>query len=127
MMTWEQARQLVGQGHIVGSHTVSHPNLAHLEDEPELRFELEESKRRLGQELASPAIHFSYPCPILQPHWSARSTQICRELGYRTAVTTNSGPVRVGDDPLTLHRLPASKDVDELRWALDCTFLGRAM
>jgi len=127
MMTWDQARQLVRQGHIVGSHTVTHPNLAYVADEPELRYELEHSKRRLEQELSAPAIHFSYPCPILQPHWSARSVQVCRELGYRTAVTTNSGPVYGGDDPLTLRRVRASKDVDELRWILDGTFLGRAM
>jgi len=127
MMSWDQARRLVSQGHIVGSHTMTHPNLAHVADEADLRFELAQSKSRLEHELKAPAIHFSYPCPILQPHWSARSVQICRELGYRTAVTTNSGPVYSGDDPLTLRRVPASKDLDELRWALDCTFLGRAM
>lgn len=126
MMRWEQARELVRQGHIVGSHTMTHPNLAHVTD-GELQFELEQSKRRLEQELSSPVIHFSYPCPILQPHWSARTVQVCRKLGYRTAVTTNSGPVREGDDPLSLHRVSPTAEVDGLRWNLECTFLGRAM
>jgi hypothetical protein len=30
MMTWDQARQLIRQGHMVGSHGMSHPNLAHI-------------------------------------------------------------------------------------------------
>lgn len=126
MMTWEQTRELARQGHIVGSHTMTHPNLAHVADR-ELEFELEQSKRRLEEELSSRVIHFSYPCPILQPHWSARTVEVCRKLGYRTAVTTNSGPVREGDDPLSLHRVPPTADVDGLRWNLECTFLGRAM
>ena len=126
MMSWEHARELVRQGHIVGSHTMTHPNLAHVAD-GEMEFELEQSKQRLEQELSSPTIHFSYPCPILQPHWSARTVQVCRKLGYRTAVTTSSGPVRKGDDPHSLHRVPPTAGVDGLRWNLECTFLGRAM
>ena len=125
MMTWDQARQLVRQGHIVGSHGMSHPNLAYIKTE-ELDFELGESKKRLEEELNSPSRHFSYPCPILQPHWSEASVGVCRRLGYATAVTVDSGPVRNGDDPLFLHRVPPTADVEGLRWNLECTFVGRA-
>jgi peptidoglycan/xylan/chitin deacetylase (PgdA/CDA1 family) len=125
MMTWDQARQLIRQGHMVGSHGMSHPNLAHIKSN-DLEFELGESKKRLEQELDGPIRHFSYPCPTLQPHWSAATVAVCRTLGYATAVTVDSGPVRNGDDPLFLHRVPAPAEVEGLRWNLECAFLGRA-
>lgn len=125
MMTWDQARQLIRQGHAVGSHGMTHPNLAHIKTE-DLEFELGESKKRLEQELNAAIRHFSYPCPILQPHWSAASVALCRTLGYATAVTVDSGPVRRGDDPLILHRIPPSTEVERFRWNLECAFLGRA-
>jgi len=127
MMTWQQTRKLIDEGHIVGSHTMSHPNLAHVQDDLELRSELEESKRRLEQKLDSPVIHFSYPCPVLQPHWSARTVELCRQLGYSTAVTTDPGAVSEGDDPLTMHRVRPTRDIDGLRWNLECAFLGRPL
>ncbi len=33
MMTWDDARTLVKSGHIVGSHTMTHPNVAHVSAE----------------------------------------------------------------------------------------------
>jgi len=126
MMTWDQARKLVQQGHTVGSHSMTHPNLAHLQPE-DLRFELEQSKRRLAQELSHVVTHFSYPCPALQPHWSERTVEVCRTLGYSTAVTSDSGPVHQGDDLLSLHRIPPTAEVDGLNWNLNCAFLGRAV
>ena len=104
MMSWDQARQLARAGHIVGSHTMTHPNMAHVKSDSDLQQEFEQSKRRLEQELNAPVVHFSYPCPILQPHWTERTVNMCRQLGYRTAVTTNPGLARRGNDPLTLRR-----------------------
>ena len=126
MMTWEQARALTRQGHIVGSHTMTHPNLAHVRN-GDLATELEQSKLRLEQQLSSRVIHFSYPCPILEPHWSALTVEVCRKVGYLTAVTTNPGPVHEGDDPLSLRRVHPTTGIDGLRWNLECTFLGRGM
>lgn len=126
MMSWQQARQLIRRGHTVGSHTMTHPNLAHVKDE-EMRLELAHSKQRLEQELAAPVHHFAYPCPILQPHWTPATVAVCRRLGYRTAVTTNSGPVHKGDNPLYLRRVPAATEAENFRWKLDCTFLGRSL
>jgi len=125
MLTWDQARQLIRQGHTIGSHGMSHPNLAHIKTD-DVEFELGESKKRLEEELRSPICHFSYPCPILQPHWSASTVASCRKQAYATAVTVDSGPVREGDDPLVLHRVPPTLEVESLRWNLECTFIGRA-
>ena len=124
MMNWDHLRSLAARGHIIGSHTMSHPNVAQISDE-QARFELSESKSRLEAGLGSPVVHFSYPCPALTPHWKASTLEICRELGYKTAVTTDGGAVRKSDDPLRLRRAGPTKRIDGLRWSLDCNFLGR--
>jgi peptidoglycan/xylan/chitin deacetylase (PgdA/CDA1 family) len=126
MMTWEEVRGLARSGHTVGSHTLTHPNLAYI-TENEARTELLGAKNKLEQELAAPVIHFSYPCPALQPHWGDRTVRASREIGYRTAVTTNGGLVRRHHDPLSLRRIRPTKTVDGLGWNLECAFLGRAV
>ena len=124
MMDYAQMRSLIQQGHIIGSHTLSHPNMAYVEPGTARR-ELTESKQRLEQGLKSPIIHFAYPCPALSPHWTDQTLEASREAGYATAVTTDPGSARAGDNPLRLKRIAAPNDVNELEWNLECVFAGR--
>lgn len=124
MMTWDQARRLHGEGYIVGSHTLTHPNLAHVSDEGIVRSELIESKERIESELRAPVRHFSYPHPALNPQWTRRTTEISREAGYETAVTTTDGRVSIGDNPLLLPRLIVPRLPNEFHWTLENAFLG---
>lgn len=124
MMDYAQMRSLIQQGHIIGSHTLSHPNMAHVEPETARR-ELTESRRRLEQGLTSPVTHFAYPCPALSPHWTEQTLAASREAGYTTAVTTNPGSARAGDNPLRLKRVAAPNRVNDLEWNLECVFAGR--
>lgn len=124
MMDYVQLRSLLGQGHSVGSHTLTHPNVAYLDMEASHR-ELAESKHRLEQALKSPIPHFSYPCPALSPSWTEQTVAESRKAGYETAVTTNGGLVRKGDDPLELRRIRPTKTVQGLWWNLECGFAGR--
>lgn len=124
MMTWSELRTLACNGYIVGSHTLTHPNVAQI-PEDQMRRELTGAKRRLEQELSASVIHFSYPCPALQPHWSDRTVTATREIGYKTAVTTNPGAVRRNDDPLCLRRIRPTKTVDDFRWNLEYAYLRR--
>jgi peptidoglycan/xylan/chitin deacetylase (PgdA/CDA1 family) len=124
MMTWDEVRAVVKQGHLIGSHTMTHPNMAHI-DEKALKREFAESKRILEQEIGSPIVHFSYPCPALQPHWSESTVQASRQCGYQTAVTTNGGIVRKNNNPLQWKRVRPSNDVAGLRANLEMAFLGR--
>jgi peptidoglycan/xylan/chitin deacetylase (PgdA/CDA1 family) len=126
MMTWDQARGLVRSGHTVGSHGMTHPNLAYV-SESELNAELAESKRKLEQELAAQVLHFAYPGPALKPIWSEKSLELSRRIGYQTAATSTGGLVCRQNNPLCLPRVGPSDDVDGLRWNLECTFLGRRM
>lgn len=110
-------------GHAIGSHTMTHPNLAHVSAD-DVRRELEDSKRVLEACLGEPVRHFSYPNPALTPHWSPQTRAMTEELGYRTAVTCDCSRARPGCDPLLIPRLAAPMDLNEFHWALEATFLG---
>lgn len=126
MMTWDQARKLHDAGHLIGSHTLTHPNVAHLRNEEVVRKELVDSKRRIEEELRAPVKHFSYPHPALDPQWTQITIEITRDAGYETAVTTTPGAVRVGNNPLQMTRLMVPRFEDQFRWALESAFVGRA-
>ena len=126
MMSWGQVRGLAQRGHIVGSHTTTHPNLAHVGVE-DARRELVESKRRMESQINAKVVHFSYPCPALFPNWTEQTVEESQRAGYETAVTTSSGLARRNDNPLALKRVGPSKTVDGLRWNLETAFAGRAV
>lgn len=125
MLTWAQVRQLHGMGHTIGSHTLTHPNLAFV-DPGTLAAEIGESKRRLERELNCPVDHFSYPNPALEPNFNAASHATVAGAGYKTAVTCVSGSVQATSDPLVLNRMWVPPDLDAFLWQLHLTALGRA-
>jgi len=124
MMNYDKVRGLARHGHIVGSHTMTHPNMAYIK-EHEAQQELSESKTRLEFQMQAPIRHFSYPCPALSPHWSERTVQQSHAAGYESGVTTNSGVTRPSDNPLRLKRIHPTKTVEGLRWNLESAFAGR--
>jgi peptidoglycan/xylan/chitin deacetylase (PgdA/CDA1 family) len=126
MMNYDQLRALVRQGHLVGSHTLTHPNIAQVSLN-DARREMTESKERLEQQLGVAVTHFSYPCPALSPHWTAQTAVESRNAGYETAVTTDGGLARKGDNLLWLKRVRPTKTTEGLRWNLECAFAGRAV
>jgi peptidoglycan/xylan/chitin deacetylase (PgdA/CDA1 family) len=123
MMTWDQVRELQQRGHFVGSHTVTHPNLAQVTAD-EVRYELGESKRRLEEVLKQPVIHFSYPSPILEPHHTEETRKIATQVGYKIAFTCTSGVPTAKDEPLATRRIAAANDLTEFRWNLESVLLG---
>jgi len=123
MMTWDEIRSLDRSGHTVGSHTMTHPNMAQVTP-AEAEMEFSHSKRRLEQELAKRVTHFSYPCPALEPHWASYTVAMSREIGYLTGVTTNGGMVRISDDSLKLRRIGPTETIDGLQWSLERAFCG---
>jgi len=124
MLTWDDIRELQSQGHIVGSHTMSHPNVAHVGHE-ELVRELVESKRRLEEETQVPILHCSFPKPILAPYFTEETIKEVQNAGYRTAVTCEPGTFRLGDDLLRITRFAVPDNGVDLRWLLEGAFLGR--
>ena len=125
MMTWDDARALVKSGHIVGSHTMTHPNVAQIPAD-EARRELADSKLKLEKELRQPVKHFCYPHPALSPQWDENTLKITEELGYATAVTTTCSAVRADARPLAIPRTYIPRDESEFLWHLERTLLFRA-
>jgi len=123
MMDWEQVKALASSGHIVGSHTMTHPNLAFLPLE-DVRRELNDSKRQMESRIGAPVHHISYPCPALYPNWTQQTIDESDRAGYKTAVTTAYGLAYKHDNALQLKRLRPTKTVDGFRWNLESAFAG---
>ena len=124
MMTWDDARTLVRSGHIVGSHTMTHPNLAQI-PAAESRTELADSKLKLEKELATPVKHFCYPHPALNPQWNETTLKLTYELGYTTAVTTTASAVRADARPLAIPRTYIPRDESDFLWHIEQSLLFR--
>jgi peptidoglycan/xylan/chitin deacetylase (PgdA/CDA1 family) len=124
MMTWDDARALAKSGHIVGSHTMTHPNLAQV-PAVDARGELSESKLKLEKELGIPVKHFAYPHPALNPQWNETTLKITEDLGYATAVTTTVGAVRADARTLAIPRTYIPRDESEFLWHIERTLVFR--
>jgi|APMI01.1.fsa_nt_gi peptidoglycan/xylan/chitin deacetylase (PgdA/CDA1 family) len=99
-MTWNQMREMHKGGVEFGSHTVFHGLLPFLTDN-EVKFELEESKRRIEQELQCECRYFAYP----NGDHSERDHAFMRDLGYGAALTQDFGANPSGSDPCSMLRI----------------------
>lgn len=62
MVTWKEIKEFAARGHEFGSHTISHPRLAVL-DEENMLYELEKCKEEIEKQLG-PEHTFSAECPF---------------------------------------------------------------
>jgi peptidoglycan/xylan/chitin deacetylase (PgdA/CDA1 family) len=100
IMTWEDARKLVELGFAVGSHTVSHPNLALITPD-EARRELVESKATIEHQTGAQCQHFCYP----YGSFNDTVVSLCVEAGYEASTSTIApGENRLGQNMFTLRR-----------------------
>lgn len=77
----EHIRSISKDGHEIGSHTLSHPDLVLLSDK-EITHELSESKKILEDITGTPVKSLSFPFGS----WSMRVWNIAKECGYEAAV-----------------------------------------
>jgi peptidoglycan/xylan/chitin deacetylase (PgdA/CDA1 family) len=91
MITEMQASGLVE----FGAHSVHHARLGRLADSA-ARWEITQSKRDCEALLSAEVRHFAYPYGDSESA-GAREAAFCRELGFRTAVTTESGTIFASD------------------------------
>jgi peptidoglycan/xylan/chitin deacetylase (PgdA/CDA1 family) len=73
----------------IGGHTTTHQNLA-LASASAVQREMAENRRFLQDATGQPVEHFAYPFGH-QRACGGREAQICRDVGFRTAVTTRTG------------------------------------
>jgi peptidoglycan/xylan/chitin deacetylase (PgdA/CDA1 family) len=120
-MSWAQVRDLLKRGHLVGSHSVNHPNLAKIPREEAIK-EIACSKEILERELRVEVRHFCYPNPSLTPNWNQTTIEICENAGYATGATSNGGVVEKTSNILALPRHYVANSFGDFVWNLEMAF-----
>jgi peptidoglycan/xylan/chitin deacetylase (PgdA/CDA1 family) len=101
-LSWDEVREMAGLGFEIGSHTVTHPNLAELTLE-QTRQELVESKAILERQLERPVRWLAYPFggPY---HLRPDQRPLVAAAGYEGCVSACSGFIDRKTDPGMLPR-----------------------
>lgn len=118
MLSWEQVHKMEAAGIRFGSHTLTHPVLTTIDDSA-IRKELVQSKERLVRELRRPSNWFCYP----KGAYDQRSLSVARQH-YAAAVSTEEGPVTVGDDIHHVHRISIHNDVTRTTELFACRLVS---
>jgi peptidoglycan/xylan/chitin deacetylase (PgdA/CDA1 family) len=121
MLTWEQVRQMLQQGMLMGGHTMTHLNLPNA-DPQDARDEIASCRTALEKKLEIPIRHFSVPNSGPYPYYNDKIKQIVKESGYVSAVTSAHGFVGPGSDLFQLHRI---RTVPELYETIATIELGK--
>lgn len=100
LMDAGEIRDWLAAGHEIGSHSLTHRNLAN-RTESEAREQIFASKKLLEDTFQVPIRHFCYP----HGRWTPCARDLVAEAGYETACTTEFGIVSPGDLPHTLMRI----------------------
>lgn len=96
-------RAWLAEGHDMGSHTLTHPILTHVDDET-LVAELEQSRIGFESRFDRPCTAVAYP----RGDVDARVVRAARQAGYRCGLTITSGSNPVGTDPFLVKRTEVS-------------------
>lgn len=89
-LTWTQITQMAAAGIEIGSHTVTHPNLAQTTDEA-LAWELSESKRAIAERLQREPQVIAYPFGTAGTY-DDRVMRAAERAGFRLGVAYTQGP-----------------------------------
>jgi peptidoglycan/xylan/chitin deacetylase (PgdA/CDA1 family) len=108
-LSWDEIREMASLGHEIGSHTVTHPDMAQV-PEDQARRELAESKETLEREIGRPVRWFAYPFGGPE-HIRADRLHLVTEAGYEGCVSAYGDFVHPDPKALLLPR----KDVQDFK------------
>jgi len=117
-LTWEHCREMLHRKVSFGSHTSNHVNLSK-KNVQEIKIELSESKEIIEAKLEIECNHFACPWGRIGIDFTPSiTTEIAKQIGYKSFATTNRGIMRNGDDPFTLKRdhLLANWGIPQLKY-----------
>jgi len=118
MLTWDQVRLMKRGGIDFGGHTVTHPFISKLRSD-QVMWELMECKRRIEEELQSPAHYFAYPSGRNED-FGTWNKELVRKAGYKAAVTTIWGMNYATTDRMELRRGgPWEEELAQFAYKLD--------
>lgn len=98
-MSWDEVRDMANSGIEIGAHTVTHTVLP-MEEPGRAEWEIRNSKAEIEQQLGRPCVDFAY----CNGWYSDELVRMLTRAGFRSAVTTEDLPNRIGGDPFTLKR-----------------------
>lgn len=110
LMSWDQLASLDEQLITVGAHTLTHIDLTRATDS-RLERELGAGRRRLEDRLGRPVEHFCYP----NGNFDLRTRRTVAKH-YESAVTSEAGLNRQGDNLFELRRVDLVYDLPGLAW-----------
>lgn len=113
LMTESHIQTWVEEGMEIGSHTCSHADLSQL-SLPEVRIEMQQSKRDLENTVQQEVTQFCYP----YGHFLPEHEDLVREAGYVAATTTHRGRVRYSDRFTALPRIPVVRSTHSIQFLL---------
>ena len=99
LMNWDEVRRMVRDGFDFGAHTLGHRVLTH-EPLATVEREVRESKAIIERETGITVRDFAY----CNGWYSDELIRVLVRNGFRSAVTTEDMPNRIGGDPFTLKR-----------------------
>lgn len=99
LMDWDEVRRMARDGFDFGAHTLGHTVLT-LEPSEVVEREILESKRAVEREVGRPCVDFAY----CNGWYSDEVIRVLAAHGFRSGVTTEDLPNRIGGDPFTLKR-----------------------
>jgi peptidoglycan/xylan/chitin deacetylase (PgdA/CDA1 family) len=112
-LSWKQLGEIRQAGMEVGSHSITHVNLAELEPEA-LRVELRDSKRVLEDHLGDEIDSLAYPFGIPGRHVTARTIEEARDAGYRIGTAILFRDLRRHDNALNIPRIAVKNNTIQL-------------
>lgn len=106
-MTWSEVRELQRAGIHFGSHTVTHPQLKHM-DLDDVRYEVRASKAVIEEHLGLQVESFAYPYafPETDRVFTQRLRVMLEESGYESGVSTIIGTADRSSERFFMQRLP---------------------
>jgi peptidoglycan/xylan/chitin deacetylase (PgdA/CDA1 family) len=106
-VTWSQLREMKANGFEIGSHSISHTDLTQQKEDESfhayqtrIEDEIGGSKEIIDRKLKQKTKHFAFP----YGRYNGTVLRICRQYGYKTAVTVKRGSNPFFADPLVLRR-----------------------
>jgi peptidoglycan/xylan/chitin deacetylase (PgdA/CDA1 family) len=108
-LSWSDVREMRTCGMQIGSHTVTHPELAML-SRNQIDRELRDSKDAIEQQLNATVTSFAYPYgfPEVDDQFIHDAREVLQSCGYEVAVTTILGTATISSDRYLLPRLPVN-------------------
>ncbi len=101
-LSWDEVREMAELGFEIGSHTVTHPDMAQVPVE-QARRELTQSRKCLEHQLSRPVRWFAYPFGG-QDHFSLDRLPLVYEAGYEGCLSAHGGFVYPHQDQLIVPR-----------------------